>query len=114
MKVLLVAGLLCWFVMIASWFAFAAIEFTAGGQPTFATAQYTHPLKLKGQTRFFTREQAQIDSIAHALFLGAFVSGAIAWFFYNGIQKRRLEARKNASLDRTIAERDSGDRQRGR
>ena len=106
MKILLVIGLSCWFVGIASWFAFATIEFTASAHPTFATAQYTLPLKLKGQTRFFTDTQVQIDSIAHFLFFGGLISGSIASIFYNGIQKRRLELRRNASLDRIIAGRD--------
>jgi len=108
MKILLVVGMSAWIVGMASLLAVAGIETAALRQPHTAVGQYRHPNDIKGRVRFFTDAQEQVHSVASPLIFVSLIIFVAASVFYNGIQKRLDENRKNNSIDRYVAERDHG------
>jgi hypothetical protein len=108
MKILLVVAMSAWLLGAASILTVAGIETSALRQPHTAVGQYKHPHIIKGGIRFFTDGQERVHSVAHPLIFSSLIIFAAASVFYNGIQKRLNENRKNSSIDRYIAERERG------
>jgi len=68
-------------VAMASWSATAIVEGDGLSQPDHSVGIYTVPVNLKGQTRYLTPLQAEIDKISVGVFFGCAVAGMAAGFY---------------------------------